>query len=178
MRVLLHVCCGVCGAGAAERLLSQGHEVLGLFYNPNIHPAEEYERRLGAARCAFEMLSAPLEAGPYEFEEWQQQTQGLGGEPEGGRRCEVCFRMRLQQAHRRAVEQGCDAFTTTLTISPHKRAEVVNRIGREIGGEMFLACDFKKKDGFARATALAKQWGLHRQDYCGCVYSLEQRPVR
>ena len=175
MKIALHICCGVCAAGVSERLTSEGHLVLGLFYNPNIHPLEEYQRRLEAARKVAGELGFPLEAAPYTPEEWFKEVSGLEDEPEGGRRCEVCFRLRLKMACLYMEDIGWDAFTTTLTVSPHKSAGVVNRVGREIGGERFLARDFKKKDGFRRATELAGEWGIYRQHYCGCSFSAKAR---
>jgi predicted adenine nucleotide alpha hydrolase (AANH) superfamily ATPase len=175
MKVLLHICCGVCAAGVVERLTSEGYEVHGLFYNPNIHPAEEYDRRLEVARRVAAEFGFTLEVPPYEPDEWFRVVETLADEPEGGRRCEVCFRLRLQKAHDFMIEQQADVFATTLTISPHKSADVVNRIGHEIGGDRFLARDFKKKAGFQRAIELAKQWELYRQDYCGCIYSRRSR---
>jgi len=175
MKVLLHICCGVCAAGVVEQLHSEGYEVIGLFYNPNIHPIEEYNRRLEVARrVAFE-FSFPLVVPPYEPDEWFGEAEPLTGEPEGGRRCEVCFRIRLRVAHDFMIEQQADAFTTTLTIGPRKSANLINRIGCEIDEEHFLVRDFKKKAGFQRATELAKKWELYRQDYCGCVYSIRSR---
>ena len=172
MRVVLHVCCGVCAAGVVERLISEGHEVLGFFHNPNIHPAEEYNRRLDVARRVASELDFPLVETLYTPEEWFKETELLANEPEGGKRCEVCFRLRLKQTCLYMEESGWDAFTTTLTISRHKSAEVINRVGREIGGDRFLARDFKKQDGFQRSMELARKWDLYRQNYCGCRYSL------
>ncbi len=172
MELVLHICCGVCAAGVVERLTSEGHRVHGYFYNPNIHPHEEYERRLEAAYKVAEELRFPLEEGPYIPEDWFKETESLKNEPEGGRRCEVCFRHRLEKTWLYLLDSGLDAFTTTLTVSPHKPAAVINRIGREIGGDRFLSRDFKKKAGFQRATELAKKWALYRQDYCGCIYSV------
>lgn len=171
MRIVLHVCCGVCAAGVVERLTSEGNQVVGVFYNPNIHPLEEYDRRLEAARKVAQKLDFPLVVNPYETAEWFKKTNGLANEPEGGKRCEVCFRLRLKQTCLYMEERGWDAFTTTLTISRHKSADVINRIGREVGGDRFLARDFKKKDGFRRTIELAKEWGLYQQNYCGCIYS-------
>lgn len=171
MKVALHICCGVCAAGVAERLLSEGHEVHGYFFNPNIHPREEYRRRLEAALKVAEEMKFTFEEGPYIPEDWNKETESLADEPEGGKRCEVCYKYRLEQTYRYMNESGLDAFTTTLTISSHKSAEVINRIGAEIGDDLFLARDFKKKAGFQRANELAKEWHLHRQDYCGCIFS-------
>lgn len=175
MKILLHICCGICAAGVVERLASEGHEVTGFFYNPNIHPREEYERRLEATYKVSKELGFPLVVGDYTPEEWFQETSSLENEPEGGRRCEVCFRFRLKKTYLSLAECGGDVFTTTLTISSHKSAEVINRVGNEIGGGRFLARDFKKKEGSKRATELAKQWALYRQNYCGCTYSMRKR---
>ena len=172
MKVVLHICCGVCAAGVVERLILEGHQILGLFYNPNIHPLEEYERRLEAAYKVANELNFPLEAGPYTPEEWLKETSSLENEPEGGRRCEVCFRLRLKKTYLYLKDCGWDAFTTTLTISSRKSADAINQAGQEIGGDTFLVRDFKKKEGSQRATELAKKWALYRQNYCGCIYSM------
>jgi predicted adenine nucleotide alpha hydrolase (AANH) superfamily ATPase len=175
MKVILHICCAVCAAGAAETLIREGYEITGFFYNPNIYPVEEYERRLAAARQVAQELDFRLEEGIYQPDDWRAATAHLADEPEGGRRCPVCFEYRLKETHRLMCERAGDAFTTTLTVGPRKPAMVVNRIGQEIGGDKFLARDFKKKEGFKRAITLARQWGLYRQDYCGCIYSLKAR---
>ena len=175
MKIVLHICCGVCAAGVVERLASEGHEVLGLFYNPNIHPLEEYERRLEVASKVAKELNFPLEAGSYTPEEWFEETTSLENEPEGGRRCGVCFRLRLKKAYLYLQDYGWDAFTTTLSISPRKSVDVINQVGQEIGGERFLVRDFKKKEGFQRTIELAKKWALYQQNYCGCIYSMRER---
>jgi predicted adenine nucleotide alpha hydrolase (AANH) superfamily ATPase len=175
MKVVLHICCGTCAAGAARELLSDGHTVTGYFYNPNIHPREEYLRRLDAAEEAARRLGFDLAEGPYETDCWNAATESLRGEPEGGLRCSACYRVRLQRTVDFMTASGADAFTSTLTISPHKSAAEINRIGKEIGGSSFLLKDFKKKDGFKKTVELARAWGLYRQDYCGCSYSLEAR---
>lgn len=172
MKVVLHICCGVCAAGAAQVLLSEGHEVIGYFYNPNIFPAEEYQRRLAASQQVASNLGFRLVEGPYEPSAWYSVAASFAKEPEGGKRCEVCYRLRLKQTFRYTVECGADLFTTTLTISPHKSALLINRIGQEVGDDKFLSRDFKKKEGFKKATELAQKWGLYRQSYCGCEYSL------
>ena len=174
MKIVLHICCGVCAAGVAETLAAEGHQVVGFFYNPNIHPVLEYERRLAATRRVAGELGFPLEIAPYTTEEWFSKTSSLEQEPEGGKRCQVCYKLRLEKTHLYMINSGSDAFTTTLTVSPHKSAEVINKIGYEIGGDSFMARDFKKKDGFKRAVELAKQWELYRQNYCGCIYSMKQ----
>lgn len=171
MKLVLHICCGVCAAGAASVLLEEGHQVTGYYYNPNIFPREEYEKRLEAAARAAARLGFQLVEGPYDPEKWLESAAILAAEPEGGRRCEICYRIRLDQTCKYTLETGADAFTSTLTISPHKSALVISRIGQECGGEKYLSRDFKKKDGFKKATALARSWDLYRQNYCGCQYS-------
>ena len=175
MKIVLHICCGVCAAGVVERLTSEGHEVLGLFFNPNIHPLEEYERRLAATVKVAKELDFPLVAGTYTPEEWLAETNPLENEPEGGRRCEVCFRFRLKTTYLYLQGNGGDSFTTTLTVSPSKSAIVINQVGQEIGGDKFLARNFKKQAGFQQATALANKWALYHQNYCGCCYSMRKK---
>jgi predicted adenine nucleotide alpha hydrolase (AANH) superfamily ATPase len=176
MKVILHICCGVCAAGVVERLTREGYQVHGLFYNPNIYPLSEYNLRLEAARKVAEEMNFPLHVVPYVPEEWFEVTGSLQNEPEGGRRCEVCFRLRLQRTYLYMKECGGHVFTTTLTVSPRKSAEIINRIGQDIGSEQFLVRDFKKKEGFKQAIATAKQLSLYRQNYCGCIYSMNNQP--
>ncbi len=178
MKVSLHICCAVCASGAAERLTQEGHQVYGFFYNPNIHPEEEYQRRLENARKVARELGFSLIEGPYIPEEWHKAVISLESEPEGGKRCPVCFKMRLEKAYQFMLESGCEAFATTLTMGSNKSAELIGRIGQEIGGDKFLSRDFKKKEGFKRASELARQWDLYRQTYCGCIYSLRERDNR
>lgn len=144
----------------------------GFFYNPNIHPVEEYHRRLGFAKQVAQQLHFPLFDLPYSPEEWDAVTGGLENEPEGGNRCPFCYRLRLYSAYLFFKERRAEAFTTTLTVSPNKPATIINSIGQEIGGDKFLQRDFKKKDGFKRSGELARNWGLYRQHYCGCRFSL------
>jgi predicted adenine nucleotide alpha hydrolase (AANH) superfamily ATPase len=174
MKVILHICCGVCAAGAADVLLREGHGVTGYFYNPNIYPEDEYRLRLEAARHTAERLGFELVEGLYEPENWISAVAAFKDEPEGGLRCLACYRLRMEKACGFMRETGADAFTSTLTISPHKSAKAINRIGTEIGGNSYMARDFKKKDGFKKAAELAKSCGIYRQDYCGCVYSLKR----
>lgn len=155
-------------------LLSEGHGVTGYFYNPNIYPRDEYDRRLDAARLVAQKLGFEIVEGPYDTAAWQLATAGRENEPEGGLRCTACFRVRLQMTFNRVLESGADAFTSTLTIGPHKSAVEINRIGEEIGGENYLSRDFKKKDGFKRAMQTARTWGLYRQNYCGCIHSMQE----
>ena len=174
MKIVLHICCGVCAAGVVKTLTEEGHQVIGFFYNPNIHPADEYHKRLETVHKVAQELNFPLEIAPYTPEEWLKETEHLKHEPEGGKRCQVCFRIRLQKAYSCLKECGADAFTTTLTISPHKSAVVVNQTGLKIGGDKFLVRDFKKKEGFKKTIQIAREWQLYQQNYCGCLYSIRQ----
>ena len=178
VKIVLHVCCGVCAAGVVKTLAAEGHQVVGFFCNPNIYPEQEYLRRLDTTYRVAQKLDFPLEVAPYTPDDWLRETNSLKHEPEGGKRCEVCFRIRLEQTYTYLTGCKADAFTTTLSISPHKSAQVINRIGQEIGGDKFLVRDFKKNDGFKQAMQLARQWELYRQNYCGCIYSMRERRRR
>jgi len=174
MKVALHICCAVCAAGAAERLLQEGHSVEGYFYNPNLYPEEEYLRRLENAQIVARELNFPLTEGPRDYQAWEKAITGWENEPEGGARCPLCFKFRLAGTYRFMQESGFEAFTTTLTMGSNKPGVLISRLGREIGGVYYLERDFKKKSGIQRAGELADKWGLYRQHYCGCRYSVRK----
>ncbi|MFH1046495.1 MAG: epoxyqueuosine reductase QueH [Candidatus Omnitrophota bacterium] len=178
MKVLLHICCAVCAAATVEKLRQEGHEVIGFFYNPNIQPPGEYLKRQQEAEELARKESFTLIAGEYDLHGWSQRIEGWEQEPEGGERCVRCFAFRLEKAAQIAKEQGCGAFTTTLTVSPHKNSKVINAIGKNIDNDLFLVRDFKKQEGFKRAQELAQAYKLYRQNYCGCVYSFDSRKKR
>ncbi len=171
MKILLHICCGVCAAGVVEKLKSEGNEVAGFFYNPNIEPKDEYEKRLAASKRVADECGIPLEEGPYDNTRWHGLVAGRELDPEGGKRCEICFRMRLEKTFEEMKKSGYDSFTTTITVGPMKNEKIVNAIGFEIGREKFIQRDYKKDDGFKKAVETAKKLGLYRQNYCGCLYS-------
>ncbi|MBI5166945.1 MAG: epoxyqueuosine reductase QueH [candidate division NC10 bacterium] len=176
-RILLHICCAPDATVVIERLASD-YRLTGFFYNPNIHPEEEYSRRLGETIRLAEGLDFPLFLGDYDPVNWFSLVRGFEGEPEGGTRCEICIRMRLERTAALARDEGFTAFSTVLTVSPHKQAPFINRVGAEVAarhGLSFFGADFKKKDGFKRSLELSKRHGLYRQKYCGCIYSLEER---
>lgn len=180
-RLLVHSCCAPCSSYVLE-YLSQYFEITVLYFNPNIFPPEEYkEREAEQERLIREMnFTHPVQLmkGEYRPETFYEAVRGLEKEPEGGRRCTECFRLRLRDAARTAFEGGYDYFTTTLTISPLKDARRLNAIGEELGKELgvkFLNSDFKKKNGYKRSTELSVLHHLYRQDYCGCVFSMEER---
>ncbi|MBU4332206.1 epoxyqueuosine reductase QueH [Patescibacteria group bacterium] len=191
--MLLHTCCATCLAGVIEQLKNT-HEVACYFYNPNIHPMEEYKRRLADVKKYCKKLGIPMIEGEYDKERWFKITKGLETEPEGGQRCIKCYTMRLEETARFACEvrsrdlthpekgrqgpltlpSGYDIFGTTLTTSPHKKAEIINPIGVKLVkkyGIKFLEADFKKRDGFKCACETADRQGFYRQNYCGCIYS-------
>ena len=180
-RILLHLCCAPCATACIERLQAEGYEVVPLWYNPNITDPVEHERRLREAQRYAEKLGLELIAPPYTPEAWEALVRGMEEEPEGGRRCEVCFRVRLEAAARAARELGIGRFTTTLTVSPHKSFERV-RVAAEAAaareGAEYVPYDFKKQAGFQRSTELAAEHGLYRQDYCGCEFSKREREQR
>jgi hypothetical protein len=169
-RTLLHICCGICSSAAIQKLQEDSFLVTGLFYNPNIHSEEEYLRRLEVAKTVANILKIKLLEAPYDQEKWFTQVKGLETEPEGGRRCTICFKMRLEYTAKIAKEQGLDYFTTTLTISPHKDTKLINEIGKA-AGPGFLEYDFKKESGFKKAADFARANQLYRQNYCGCIFS-------
>ena len=175
--LLLHVCCGPCSTHVLD-VLSASFDVTGLFFNPNIHPPPEYAARLQAARRCFLEKGRDLREGPYEPRRWFERVRGLEDEPEGGGRCAACIRMRLEEAGRAAAAEGVALFATTLSISPHKDASLINRLGSEIGerlGIRFFEADFKKKNGYRESCRISRRLGLYRQNYCGCVYSMLAR---
>lgn len=175
-RLLLHICCAPCSTHVVEKL-RDSYDVTGFFYNPNIHPRAEYERRLETARTYTEKIGLKFLEGEFDVERWIDATRGYEDEPEGEARCNVCYRLRLEETAVRARALGFDSFATTLTISPRKKASVINPMGLELAGKYgvaFHAEDFKKKDGFKHSVEMSKQQGLYRQDYCGCLYSREE----
>ena len=180
-RLLLHACCAPCSSAVLE-YLSQYFAITLLYYNPNIAPLEEYQKREAELRRLISQMkfTHPVELLPcqYDGQAFVQAARGLEGEPEGGKRCEACFRLRLRYAAQEAARLRFDYYTTTLSISPMKNAPLLNQLGEEIGREFGVAhlpSDFKKKDGYKRSVQLSKEYGLYRQDYCGCAFSRAQR---
>jgi hypothetical protein len=173
-KVLLHVCCGVCSLHVIETLKEKYEEVVLYFYNPNIHPEEEYKKRLAAVKDIAARLDLRLIEGHYDPEKWLADVAGYEKEPEGGARCPLCYAIRLHETARVAKKEGIGVFATTLTISPHKKATVINETGKKVAETfsiLFLEEDFKKCDGFKKTMAHAKEHNVYRQNYCGCVYS-------
>jgi predicted adenine nucleotide alpha hydrolase (AANH) superfamily ATPase len=155
-------------------MLRKEYDLTCYFYNPNIQPRDEYEKRLAEARRYCSAVCMDLVEGEYDVDIWELETIGRENDPEGGERCRICYRLRLEKTAKQAAEKGFDIFSTTLTISPHKDAVVINSLGEDVAraeGVPFLSIDLKKRDGFKRSIELSHQHGLYRQDFCGCKFS-------
>lgn len=178
--LFLHSCCAPCSSYVLE-YLSEFFRITVFYYNPNIYPAEEYEKRVEEQKNLIERLPSvyPIEfmEGAYDKERFYEMARGLEQVSEGGERCFRCYELRLRETARLAAERGFDYFTTTLTISPLKNAAKLNEIGGLLGEEyqtVWLPSDFKKKNGYKRSIELSKEYNLYRQDYCGCVFSVNR----
>lgn len=180
-RLLLHSCCAPCSSYVLE-LLNRHFDITVFYYNPNIAPEEEFRYRAEEQRRLIEQLphegEMTLKVGDYDADIFETLAKGLEEVPEGGERCTRCFRLRLGKTAQMARDGGYDYFTTTLSISPLKDAQRLNTIGGELAqqyGVPYLFSDFKKKNGYRRSCELSQIYGLYRQDYCGCVYSKQER---
>lgn len=179
--LLLHSCCAPCSSYVLE-YLSAYFRITVFYYNPNIYPESEYYTRVKEQRRFIAALPTryPVDftEGAYIPEDFYHCTRGMEHLPEGGRRCFACYRLRLESAAKTAKEKGCSYFASTLSISPLKNAQKLNEIGEQLAREyqvLWLPNDFKKKNGYKRSTELSREYGMYRQDYCGCVYSLRER---
>lgn len=164
--LLLHVCCGPCASYVIE-FLKKKYDITLYFFNPNIEPKEEYLKRLDSAEKLADKFNLLLIEGNYNNDEWREFVKGFEKEPEGGKRCGLCFEFRLKRTAELADELGFDFFTTTLTISPYKDAKVINKIGKKY--DKFL--EFNFSEGYKKSISLSKECGLYRQNYCGCLFS-------
>lgn len=190
-RLLLHSCCAPCSSYVLE-YLSQYFQITLLYYNPNIYPAEEYFKRVEEQKHFIHQFWQRVSEetnqenyhrikfleGKYETDRFYQTARGMEHLPEGGERCLKCYELRLREAAEYARELGMDYFTTTLSISPLKNAEKLNEIGEMLAeeyGVSYLVSDFKKRDGYKRSVELSREYNMYRQDYCGCVFSMEER---
>ena len=187
--LLLHACCGPCSSYVLEYLCSY-FEITVLFYNPNIYPAQEYERRLEELKKFYTKFvpakNVVVVEAPYEPEDFYKavgtrEQPELANEPERGERCRRCYELRLRYTYNYAAAHNFDYFCTTLSISPFKDAEMINEIAHQltvpepvegVEGPRWLPSDFKKKNGFKRSLELSAEYNLYRQEYCGCIYSL------
>lgn len=175
--LLMHSCCAPCSSYCLS-YLAQYFRITIWYYNPNISPEEEYRKRVEEQKRLIRELPVPypvdFKEGVYEPERFFEMAQGLEMLPEGGERCFKCYEMRQREAAIVARDEGFDYFTTTLSVSPHKNAAKLNEIGlslQEEYGVKYLVSDFKKKGGYLKSIELSKEYGLYRQNYCGCIYS-------
>jgi len=174
-KLLLHTCCAPCGAFVFKCL--KNYHLTCYWYNPNIWPREEYERRKQECKKYCEKNKINFIEEEYEAQTWNDMVQGLEKEPEKGKRCDICFQMRLEKTACFAKENDFDIFATTLTISPHKNSKKINEIGNKIAKKLkikFYEADWKKNDGFKKSCEISKQEGFYRQNYCGCQYSIRK----
>ncbi len=174
--VLLHSCCGPCSSACIDRL-KEYFDITVVYYNPNIEPIEEYIKRKNEQIRLLNEWNIKFLDCDYDNESWRDLTKNLCEELEGGKRCSVCFGIRLKYTALKARELGFDYFATTLTVSPHKNSQLINKIGERIGDSLdikFLYSDFKKRDGYKKSIEFSKQYNLYRQDYCGCLYSKDR----
>ena len=177
-KLLLHACCGVCSSSVLERLYPF-FDITVLYYNPNIYPEEEYLKRFNTLKeitLKMKIKVKLLEIG-YESKEFKNISKGLENEKEGGKRCTKCFLLRLEKTAKLAQKHNFDYFTTTLSVSPYKNSQKLNKIGKILSEKYnveYLYSDFKKKEGYKRSNELAKKYNLYRQHYCGCKYSLNE----
>lgn len=176
--LLLHACCAPCSSYCLE-YLAEYFSITVFFYNPNLYPADEYDKRADEVRRLISLLQVKnpvkLIVADFDDKEFYTKVRGMEKLPEGGERCRKCFELRLEKTAEIAKENSFDFFTTTLTISPLKNAQVINEVGEEIAekyGVAHLPSDFKKKGGYKRSVELSAEFGLYRQNYCGCVYSV------
>ena len=180
--ILLHSCCGPCSSSVLE-LLSKYFDVTVLWYNPNLYPEAEYDKRLKTQKQLIDAIAedgvqAKLLVEPWRSEDYFSSIKGLENEPEEGKRCLECFKIRLEETARIASERGFEWFCTTLTVSSRKDAVAINAIGREAEakyGVKWLPSEFKKREGNHRSIIMSEKYGLYRQEYCGCVFSLVNR---
>jgi predicted adenine nucleotide alpha hydrolase (AANH) superfamily ATPase len=172
MRILIHICCGPCAVYPVERLREAGHEVTGFWFNPNVHPYQEYERRLEAARSYAEQAGVHLIVhDEYGLKEFVRAVAFREAQ-----RCPVCYEMRLRRTAAVAKSGHFDAFTTTLLVSPHQQHDVIRSIGEQVAGEVGVPLHYEDfRPGYKQHYALSQQYGLYRQQYCGCIYSEYER---
>jgi len=171
--LLLHICCATCAAYVIDTL-RRDYEVTAYYYNPNIYPKEEYQKRITEAQDYCEKNNVLFIEEPPDQDRWFLLTRGHEDNPERGERCTICYEMRLEKTAQYAQKNSFDIFGTDLSISPHKDAKRLNRLGKELEkayGVKYLEADFKKREGFKKAMELSKKQGFYRQDYCGCIYS-------
>lgn len=181
-KLFLHSCCGPCSSYVLE-YLDPYFEITIFYDNPNIQPESEYRHRLAEQKKVIDRINPKIRLieGDYDPKRYAKAVQGLEHLGEGTERCWACYELRMREACQRAKEEGMDYYATTLSISPYKNADKINEIGERIAKEVgipHLPSDFKKRGGYQRSIELSKEWGIYRQDYCGCIYSLREEEER
>lgn len=174
-KIILHSCCAICSGYPISLLKDMGYQVIVYFYNPNIFPQEEYKKRLEAQKKLCEKFNCELIEGEYNTNNFYEAIKGFENEPEKGKRCDICFKLRLKETAKLATKLGVKNFTTSIVISPHKNFEKLTGIGNEIAsnfGIEYVAINFKKNDGFLKTNKISKELKLYRQNYCGCEFSI------
>lgn len=180
-KVMLHSCCGPCSSSVLE-FLTQYFDVTLFWYNPNLYPEQEFQKRLNTQLELIQKMGLTerisVKICQWNSTEYYTAISGLEDEKEGGARCRACFLLRLEKCAQAAAEAGCDYFCSTLTVSRYKNAELINQIGEQVAsiyGVKWLPSDFKKNNGENRSVELSVQYDLYRQQYCGCEFSLQAR---
>lgn len=177
-RLILHICCAPDATVPVDGLLEDGYEVEGFFYGGNIQPAEEFKKRAAALESLCKTKEIDYYSMTYDPNRWLRGAEKFASEPEGGKRCLLCFELQLMAAAKYAVLRGAGFLTTTLTISPHKDPSVINGIGEKVSTEhklTWVSRIWRKNNGFKRSIDESRRLGLYRQDYCGCIYSMRSR---
>lgn len=176
---MLHICCAPDATVPFYDLKTEGWDgIIGYFYGSNIHPEEEYLRRVEALKYLAGRENVPVTIRPYDPDEWLARASSMADEPERGRRCALCFSLQLRAAADEGIRQAATHLCSTLSISPHKDATLISRLGRGVADACGLLWGdriWRKKDGFLRSLKMSAELGLYRQNYCGCIYS--KRPV-
>ena len=171
-KLLLHSCCAPCSTACIEAL-KEYFDITVYYYNPNITDFDEYQKRKAEQKRYLQALGGiGFIEGDYCISDFYEATKGLESEPEGGKRCRECIGLRLKRTAEQADALGYEYFCSTLSVSPHKNAKFINEYGRSLKGtSVYLENDFKKNNGYLRSITLSKEFGLYRQNYCGCGYS-------
>lgn len=172
-KLLLHSCCGPCSTQVID-FLKNDYDITIYYYNPNIDTDEEYQHRLSEQKRYCQNVGVPVVEDGYNSGDFLEKVKGFENEKEGGARCPICFKLRLQKTAQKAKTLGFDIFGTTLTVSPHKNAEIINAIGKSVGYDEdieFLEGNYKKQDGYKKSIEFSKKYNLYRQNYCGCKFS-------
>jgi predicted adenine nucleotide alpha hydrolase (AANH) superfamily ATPase len=177
-KILIHACCAPCSAFVIDELIRRNFQVTVFFYNPNIYPEQEYNlRKEELKKYCNKLKISYIDQDNHEHDLWLQNIKGLEQEPERGKRCAVCFKLRLTKTAEFAKQNNFPIFATTLTISPHKDSDLISSIGRELAEQNnleFLAEDWKKNNGYAKSCEISKEQNFYRQTYCGCEFSIRK----